>query len=233
MHAYAYSPWHNWPKLASNLAALFDGDPKPLLGMDDTKPPASPLPNATHASSWDPDDRFLNTSNPYPEEYAHGLEAAVSVICGDGDDLTRESKSDYATYVSQLVNQSALIGPTWAQITLPCRHWHSSLHPARRNRFAGPFRSRLRDYDGRASPLLFIGNTADPVTPLSNAKKSSAMHEGSVVLTQNTPGHCSGPNVPSTCTWGVIRRFYNDGELPPSGKVCEVDWKPWDRKVGE
>ncbi|ETN40288.1 uncharacterized protein HMPREF1541_04564 [Cyphellophora europaea CBS 101466] len=242
MHGHAYNPWHTWPKLASNIASLLNGDPFPLLDLP--PPPSNPLPNMTVTdpySSHEEDPRFLNLSAPYPPPYPHELEAAVSILCGDGSDLTAQTKADYADYVSHLVNQSSLIGPTWAQITLPCRHWPSTLRPAERNRFTGPFGSKLRDYAGAdrrggdrwARPLLFIGNTADPVTPLRNALAMSKSHEGSVVLTQDSPGHCSGPTVPSTCTWDVIRRFFNDGVLPEEGKVCAVDWKPWDRSVGD
>lgn len=246
MHAFAYNPWHTWPRLASNIASLIRGDPLPLLGLNITKPPADPLPNATSTSLFaasedngpDRDDRFLNTSTPYPPPYAHGLEAAISTLCGDGDPL-ESSKSSYAAYVSHLVNQSALIGPTWAQITLPCRHWPASLRPAEHNRFTGPFGSNLSSYahgadpeKGWARPLLFIGNIADPVTPLGNAVSSSKEHEGSVVLVQEAPGHCSGPTHPSKCVWDSIRAFFNDGELPKEGTRCAVDWKPWDKQIG-
>lgn len=246
MHAYAYNPWHKWPLLARNIASLLRGDPLPFLGLNSTKPPADPLPNTTFTSLpsqleddiADPDDRFLNTSTPYPPAYAHGLEAAISILCGDGDPL-ESTKASFSNYVSHLVNQSALIGPTWAQITLPCRHWPASLRPAEHNRFKGPFGSNLSSYahgadpkKGWARPLLFIGNTADPVTPLGNAVSMSREHEGSVVLTQDAPGHCSGPTHPSKCVWESIRAFFNDGELPAKGTICHVEWKPWDRRVG-
>jgi pimeloyl-ACP methyl ester carboxylesterase len=240
MHPYAYNPWHSWPRLATNIASLLSGNPLPFLNL--TCPgPSDPPPdtgNTHHKGDSYPDPRFLNRTDPYPPSYPHELEAAVSILCGDGTPLTSETKSDFSSYLDHLVNQSALIGPTWAQITLPCRHWPTSLRPAERNRFTGPFGSKLADYDkgagadGWARPLLFVGNTADPVTPLRNAKSNGETHEGSRVLTSNSPGHCSGPNQPSRCVWEEVRRFYNDGELPEEGKVCEVDWKPWDRKIG-
>jgi TAP-like protein len=76
---------------------------------------------------------------------------------------------------------------------------------------------------------LFIGNTADPVTPLRNAVKMAAGHEGATVLIQDAPGHCSGTTIPSNCTWNVIKDFFNYGKLPKNGTLCEVDWKPWDK----
>lgn len=240
MHPFAYNPWHSWPRLAANMAALLSGDPLPFLNLSSPTSP-DPMPNITTTALDEyppPDSRFLNRTDPYPPSYSHELEAAVSILCGDGAPLTSETKADYSIYISQLVNQSALIGPTWGQITLPCRHWPTHLRPADRNRFTGPFGSNLSDYanngsgNGWARPLLFIGNTADPVTPLRNAKRMSETHEGSRVLTLDSPGHCSGPNQPSRCVWEAVRAFFNDGELPEEGKVCKVDWKPWERRIG-
>ena len=245
MHMYAYIPYHAWPRLAMKIAALLTGDPYPFLDTSNLAYPGSPEPNSTMmatsgAATYDP--RFLNRTSPNSPSYPHGLDASVAILCGDGTDITSDTKADYASYVSLLVNESALVGPTWAQITLSCRHWPQSLRPEERNRFAGPFGSRLADYDNTttdlngkgqwARPLLFIGNTADPVTPLRNALEMSKGHEGSRVLTLDTPGHCTGANMPSRCVWDAIRELFNDGNLPEEGKKCAVDWKPWDQQVG-
>lgn len=244
LHFSSYGPHQVWPLLAAGLSALLQSDPKPLITLvdklysvnnndsDDHPAPSAFLP---HLQFYDLFDPFNNHSSPYPPGYPHGLEASTAILCGDGDDITSDTKSSYTSYLSLLKSQSRLIGPVWAQITLWCRGWPASQRPAERNRFTGPWSTKLSQYhrngsdDGWARPLLFIGNTADPVTPLRNAVAMAKEHEGARVLVQDAPGHCSGVNIPSECTWNAIKAFFNEGEMPEVGKICELDWKPWDR----
>ncbi|KDR74341.1 hypothetical protein GALMADRAFT_578873 [Galerina marginata CBS 339.88] len=65
----------------------------------------------------------------------------------------------------------------------------------------------------------------DPVTPLWAAKNMSRGFEGSVVLQQNSSGHCS-VSAPSVCTQKYVRKYFEDGTLPPPGTVCGVVGKP-------
>lgn len=48
-------------------------------------------------------------------------------------------------------------------------------------------------------PLLFVGNTYDPLTPLASARNASAAFDGSVVLQHDGYGHTSASQ-PSLCT---------------------------------
>ncbi|KAK1222572.1 hypothetical protein PQX77_014564, partial [Marasmius sp. AFHP31] len=66
-----------------------------------------------------------------------------------------------------------------------------------------------------------------PVTPLEAAKNASLPFPGSVVLTQDSPGHCS-INSPSACTAKVIREYFVNGTLPKEGTVCPMDGSPFD-----
>ncbi|EXJ79693.1 hypothetical protein A1O3_07975 [Capronia epimyces CBS 606.96] len=241
IHECSYLPNLLWPLLAVLLQSLIDGVPltaaSALEGLIDWRQaasrhfsPALPLPLPFQPLQSKPPGHFGEgeTAEPLPTGYPWQLEAGVSILCGDGEDITFKSKDDYAEYLSLLESQSPLVGAIWAEIILHCIHWPASVRPSTANRFTGPFQSNLSDYDPRGSPLLFIGNTADPVTPLRNALKMSDRHEGSVVLTQDLPGHCSGEANPSGCTFEILKAFFRDGTLPRPGLVCESARKPWD-----
>lgn len=225
IHGAAYAPNYFWPDVAQVIKDLSHDNGgsivKYLKYLDVSQSPRPNTPNEGNIV-------LNNDSMPYPPDYPGGLEAAMSVLCGDGDPIDSLTKQDWQERLAYLKNQSVIAGPFWATIPFACTHRTSEIRPAERNRFKGPFGSKLNDYDERASPLLFIGNTADPVTPLRNAVANSKSHEGSAVLTQDSPGHCSGPVNPSQCTFEVIRSFFANGTLPEAGKMCVGDGSPWD-----
>ncbi|KAG6861429.1 hypothetical protein C0995_000269 [Termitomyces sp. Mi166 len=64
----------------------------------------------------------------------------------------------------------------------------------------------------------------DPVTPL--AKKTAEGFPGAVVLTQDSPGHCSLA-APSVCTYAHIRDYFVKGALPPPNTICPVIGTPF------
>ncbi|KIW20228.1 hypothetical protein PV08_00803 [Exophiala spinifera] len=94
--------------------------------------------------------------------------------------------------------------------------------------YSGNFRVKPR------SPILFVGNTYDPVTPLASALNTSAGFGGSVVLQHNGYGHCSIAQ-PSSCTAKAIRAYFDEGILPPAGAVCQPNAPlyPGDSRVGD
>ncbi|KAF1980951.1 hypothetical protein K402DRAFT_425805 [Aulographum hederae CBS 113979] len=72
------------------------------------------------------------------------------------------------------------------------------------------------------NPVLLIGNTADPVTPLVSAHNASAGFEGSVVLQQDSFGHTSWIQA-SLCTARATRAYFINGTLPAPGTICPID----------
>jgi len=79
-------------------------------------------------------------------------------------------------------------------------------------------------------PILMIGNTYDPATPIDSARRLvKEMGEGTnaVLVEQKSYGHCSTSSV-SSCTYNILLKYLLKGEVPEVGVVCEVDGKDYE-----
>jgi len=145
-----------------------------------------------------------------------GNDAQLAIACGDGDDQTSLNRTGFRDFVKKMEAVSPTSGSIWSTLRMQCAHYRTrAVH-----RFTGP-------WGGNTShPLLFIGNTADPVTPGLYARQMARGYKGAVTLMQNSPGHCS-ISVFSSCTMGYVRQYFQTGELPPVNTTCEVDVQPF------
>ncbi|KAJ9648310.1 hypothetical protein H2199_001164 [Coniosporium tulheliwenetii] len=139
-------------------------------------------------------------------------EASLAIACGDGDDQAPFNNVDFLEqYWRELDAKSPTVGAVWANIRTTCAGW--KIRP--KYRFTGPF-------EGNTShPILWIGNTADPVTPVGAAHRMARGFPGSAVLTQETAGHCSISGI-VPCTIDAIRAYFHHGTLPETGTVCRA-----------
>ncbi|KAJ7454309.1 TAP-like protein-domain-containing protein [Mycena galericulata] len=141
-------------------------------------------------------------------------EASDAVRCNDG----KRVEASYEDFVEHYHNTSKL--SSWADVWEPTRLGCLAWPEFPNDHFQGPFVANT------SFPLLLVGNTADPVTPLSAAKKMSQGFARSVVLTQDSAGHTS-TSAPSLCTQKHIRQYFLDGALPEPGTVCPVIGTPF------
>jgi len=156
---------------------------------------------------------FLTTTNPRPEAFINA-EAGTAVLCTDAVPATNYSLTSWKEFVHNMTQLSFIAGDSRSLGTIPCRHWY--IEP--NERWLGDFSNVKLD-----TPVLMIGNTYDPATPLDSAKRLQvAMSGNAVLLEQRSYGHCSGSSV-STCTYHVVLDYLLEGKLPESGKVCKVD----------
>ncbi|PWY90521.1 proteinase [Aspergillus sclerotioniger CBS 115572] len=170
----------------------------------------------TGRSSCDPSSK--NCKLPGESDW----EAGRNVICTDAPGIDGIAKDVFRSYWHTLRGQSKAIGDMWAEIRMSCIR----LKTRPEWRYDGPF------IGNTSHPLLFIGNTYDPVTPLRNAHAMARGFVDSIVLKQNSVGHCSLSS-PSLCTAKAIRRYFHNGELPDPGTVCEVEELPFHIPVNE
>ncbi|KAF7340406.1 AB hydrolase-1 domain-containing protein [Mycena venus] len=167
--------------------------------------------NATgvYTANQTPDFECDCTSDAAPFT-ANIFESQIATACGDGP-VVNDSITELREFYTNQAKVSSF-ADIWGHWRIHCDGWR--VH--REGRFQGPA-------GGNTSfPLLVIGNTADPVTPLAWAKKAAGLFPDSVVLTQDSPGHMSLV-APSLCTHGALRTYFQNGTLPAPGTVCAVD----------
>ncbi|MEV4372482.1 alpha/beta hydrolase [Nonomuraea sp. NPDC049637] len=70
----------------------------------------------------------------------------------------------------------------------------------------------------QAPPVLLVGNTHDPATPLAWAKSLARGIKGAQVLTYDGDGHTS--YLRNACATGSVDRYLISGTLPVPGTVC-------------
>jgi pimeloyl-ACP methyl ester carboxylesterase len=97
-----------------------------------------------------------------------------AILCSDGRDITNNTKEDFKQTGRALYRQSRWLGEFWTTVTLPCVHWKVrpkwSITAGKKLASETPNQINVRsdDIKGETShPILWIGNTLDPVTPLA------------------------------------------------------------------
>ncbi|KAJ7123174.1 TAP-like protein-domain-containing protein [Mycena epipterygia] len=191
-----YAPYARFPSLAQALADLSMGNGTALFKMFEKTP---------FECSCD--------SSEYPLDSIE-REAGVAVRCNDGKRISGAYEDAVAHY--QELSKTSTWADVWQAARMACVAWPD--FP--KDHFQGPFVANT------SFPILLIGNTLDPVTPLQAAKKMSKGFARSVVLTQDSVGHCS-ISAPSICTQKHIRQYFLEGALPAPGSVCSVIGSPF------
>lgn len=171
---------------------------------------AAPAPVEGSRSMLDapPAGPVIEPSKPQPDN-AQWFDTfkQAGVLCSDSvnpaDPLVWQSTAQAA--------KSSWFTPLWTWHSSICAGWPGSKAEAYFGSFAGR----------PASPLLIIGNTHDPATPLQQAKLLAQTSPGARLLTVDTFGHGAGNQ--STCAVRAARSYLLKNELPKRGAVCAAD----------
>ncbi|KAF9265041.1 hypothetical protein L218DRAFT_957710 [Marasmius fiardii PR-910] len=184
-----------WPETANSLQDLSKGNATTAWRIFDAP---------RFKCSCDSED-----VNPFPP----APEASVALACNDGEAVP-SGLDEAERHYNEAITEFGSWGSLFAGFRIICGGWPKSIP---KNQFRGPVTAQ-----NTSVPLLIIGNTADPATPIEGARNVTAKFPGSVLLTQDGPGH-SSLAAPSTCTAVHIRNYFVNGTLPPEGTVCPLD----------
>ncbi len=168
--------------------------------------------------AWNPAaaQRRIADSRGVPGPYAPGSLAGfgkhgnsfAGVACADSDNPANEWA--WVAAGNRADRVSPWFGKYWTWASGVCASWPES---TKEDRFTGPFATIT------SAPVLVVGNTYDPATPLHGARAVNRLIDGSRLLVMDGWGHGalgSGP-----CIEEAYGAYLVDGTLPPAGTVCQ------------
>lgn len=160
-------------------------------------------------------DKFLHRAPP-----SRGV-PTPAISCPDADDAydprVEKRVDELLHFVEETMPVSVTAGD-WSMWTQFCQRW-----PVRaRERYTGPFSVK----DGLTpprTPILFLSNRHDPVTPLTAAEAiSTALGQNASIVITEGYGHCSYHN-PARCTEERVQHYFETGEIEAGICAQEID----------
>jgi hypothetical protein len=171
-----------------------------------------PLLDQALKSAFDGDGRaLLSLSDAYtsrgPTGYVdNSLEALYAVNCLDHDDAIPSSQ--VPALVPEFEKASPTFGAIFAYGLSSCEQWPVD----------GTRQPQTLTAEG-AEPILVIGTTRDPATPLEWAEALASQLESGVLVSRDGDGH-TGYNAGNQCVDDVVEAYLVSGEVPKSDVSC-------------
>lgn len=185
------------PQALQIAAELLSGQPGPYLQDFEQKRQAGMRRDATS-------DQVAMTS-------------FFAILCADSGGFLQHPGMDY---LQREVDDSIAIAQP-ASFHEPKVGFRLMCQAANLPAVARPKSSQFRNIS-TSNPILFIGNTADAVTPLFNAQQAHQhVFPDSGLLTVDGTGHSGSADPQRLCAKRWITPYFATGELPPEGTVCD------------
>ena len=135
--------------------------------------------------------------------------AFVGVACSDSRNPT--TREDWWNAGRAQDKQYPWFGSLWTWASAPCANYPIK---TKSDTWFGPYGGRT------AHPLLIVGNTYDPATPIHGARAVARLFPGSRLLTYDGWGHGA---LGTSCVTRAFDRYYATGALPAPGATCGMD----------
>jgi pimeloyl-ACP methyl ester carboxylesterase len=137
-----------------------------------------------------------------------GPEQMLAIMCGD---TITPPASAFPGLQGQVLRQGGRISLPDLWGDEPCSTWPVREMDTYRGRWNAP-----------TKPILVIGNTTDPSTPLHNSEVMTRELANARLLVVRQPGHTELLN-PDACASHYETHYFLTGALPRAGTVCRQD----------
>ncbi|MGY1639382.1 alpha/beta hydrolase [Geodermatophilus sp. SYSU D00742] len=140
--------------------------------------------------------------------YSNLIDANLAITCADRDPDAQVPEDEIRALAADWGQRYPLFGAGAAAGLYTCSVWEAERTPL-----------PARDAEG-AAPILVVGNTGDPVTPLSGAEDMAADLTSGVLLVWQGLGHTSYPK--TGCVSDVVNAYLVDLVVPADGATCPL-----------
>jgi pimeloyl-ACP methyl ester carboxylesterase len=138
--------------------------------------------------------------------YSNQFDANIAINCADQSTAEDVSKTRVRQLAQEWNQKYPLFGAGSAVSLYTCSAWKAHRTPLPK-----------RDATG-AAPILVVGNSGDPVTPLPGAVDMAKDLNNAVLLTWQGQGHTSYPKTP--CVTTTVDSYLIDLTVPQNGLTC-------------
>ncbi len=135
----------------------------------------------------------------------------ISFIMSCDDNADRPQYSAISKNLANFKKLAPIFGENNLGSVVSCNSWPTPVHA-----------DKKYPKTTNTSPVLIIGNTNDPATPLKNAYNLSKLISNSRLLTLERDGH-AGFARGSSCIDTFVTKYFSDGALPAHGTICNLD----------
>ncbi|KAI1862335.1 uncharacterized protein JN550_010197 [Neoarthrinium moseri] len=143
-------------------------------------------------------------------------EWSLGVACSDEDNRWyNKTLSDIRPLLADLQEQS-IIGEVWSRSWLGCLGWSIKASEI----FTGPFGGDT------ATPILFVSNTHDSVTPIENAISSAPKYKNAQILTIDGTGHTMVATQ-NKCAFAKVAAYFQANQMPGDDSFCPLEAGPF------
>ncbi|KAF2099798.1 hypothetical protein NA57DRAFT_55739 [Rhizodiscina lignyota] len=159
--------------------------------------------------------KILAVGDPGPISWQNP-EWNLGVLCSDqGNKWYNKTLQDWRPPLKELEDES-IIGEVWSRSALGCSGWSIKSNDI----FTGPFGGDT------ATPILFVSNTYDPVTPIENSFSSAPNYKDAQVPTVDGMGHTSSSSY-NLCGFAKVRAYFQTNQLPGNDSFCPLEAGPF------
>ncbi|MGY1591325.1 alpha/beta hydrolase [Geodermatophilus sp. SYSU D00708] len=138
--------------------------------------------------------------------YSNLIDANLAINCADTDTDQQVPEDEVRTLAADWGQRYPLFGAGAAAGLYTCSVWDAERTPV-----------PDRDAEGSA-PILVVGNSGDPVTPLPGAQDMAEDLTSGVLLTWQGQGHTSYPK--TDCVTQAVDAYLIDLTVPQDGLTC-------------